>query len=1029
MPSHTLDARAHGALHWASRSLVAATLYWVAGRLALLMAIPPGYATAVWPAAGVALVCVLFWGPRVALGIALGSVLVNAWTSFDASTSAALVRSLAIATGIGIGAACQAMVGALLIRRFVGFPTALEVDRDITKFTFLGGPVSCLVSPTIGMTTLGALGVIPWTHFVYRWWTWWVGDAIGVLIFAPVSLLFVPGLDPVWRRRRAILGIPLLVGFALVTISFVKVRAWEETRLRTEFERRATPLAHALEARLSEYQGVVGFLSSLFEVSPDVSRAQYREFCRHALKRYPGIQGLAWNPRVTDDQRAAFEAAARQEGLVSFEITEQDGAGALRPATRRAEYMPVYYMEPDAGNRSAVGFDIASDLVRRAAIVRARDSGAPSVTSRIRLVQERGVQYGILLIAPVRTTPSVNDSLRGYVAGVFRVGDVVETVLRDLDHDGLDFRLVDEDSPEHDALVYTRAPTAADSDSDSRRWSEPFVFGGRHWRVDVIATGAYVTAHRSWQTWMVLAGGLLVVGILGVVMLMATGQASYVQRALEARSSEAARAIQAEEKFRSTIEAASTGMVMVDRGGKIVLVNAQVERLFGYSREELIGQPVEILVPAKSRERHPGYRDTFFNEPRTRPMGAGRELFGIRKDGSELPVEIGLNPMRTADGDFVLGSIVDITARKKAEATLRESAERFRALVEVSAQIVWTTGANGEVIEDSPSWRGFTGQTCQQWRGDGRLEAFHPNDRARVAKVWKNAIATKSPIDTEYRIRHVSGEWRWTAARAVPMLDVAGSVRGWIGMNADITERKLAEYERDRLLKELQSLNTQLEARVSGRTADLSKALREREVLIQEIHHRVKNNLQVISSIINMQVRKLDVGANRDALEECQTRVQAIALIHEKLYQSKDYSRVPFSEYARSLATNVFRASGGSFASVTLELAIEDLALAVDRAIPCGLVLNELITNALKHGFRDGREGTIRVELAKLDTGRLRMAVKDNGIGLPRDLDIRSSDSLGLQLICTLSEQLDAELEVNGGGGGASFQLTFAAEA
>ncbi|WP_394825774.1 CHASE domain-containing protein [Pendulispora albinea] len=1023
------------------RSFLVAAIYCAAGRLALLMAIPPGYATAVWPAAGAALVFILLWGPRMAPAIFVGSFFVNAGTSFDASSSAALAESIGIAIGIGVGAAGQATVGALLIRKFVGFPTALEANHDIAKFIFLGGPLPCLLSPTIGVTTLCGLGVVPWANFAFNWWTWWIGDAIGVLIFAPLTLLFIPRLDPLWRRRRATVGVPLLVGFAVVTGLFLRASAWEETRLRTEFERRATPLAHALEARLSEYQGVVGFLSSLFEASPDVSRAQFREFCQRALRKYPGIQGLGWNPRVEDARRAEFEAAARRDGLSHFEITEQDPEGVLRRAAARAEYVPVYYLEPEEGNGPAVGFDIASEPDRLEALIRARDSGELSATSRVTLIQEIGGQQGVLLVAPVfapardGAPTRASRPLRGYVVGVFRIDHVMETAMKSVDHEGLDFRILDEDARDEDRTVYASRQTSAgpsrraqnDHGVSSRRWRDSFDFGGRRWTLEVTASAAYLAVYRSWQSWMVLAGGLLFVGILGVMLLMATGRASQVQRTLAESSAEAIRAFQAEEKFRSTIEAASAGMLMADQTGKIVLVNAQVERLFGYAREELIGRSVEILVPAQSRGRHPAYRAKFFQEPEARPMGGGRELFGIRKDGSEVPVEIGLNPMRTADGDFVLGSIVDITARKMAEATLRESAERFRTLVDVSAQIVWTAGPSGEVVEDSPSWRAFTGQTYEQWRSGEWFEAFHPEDRDRVAALWESAIATKSAIDTEYRIRHVSGEWRWTAARAVPLLDGEGRVRGWIGMNSDITNRKRAEYERDQLLKELQNLNTQLEARVSARTADLSKALREREVLIQEIHHRVKNNLQVISSIINMQMRKLDADSNRDALEECQTRVQAIALIHEKLYQSKDYSRVPFSEYARSLAINVFEATGASLTSVTLDLAIEDLALAVDRAIPCGLVLNELITNALKHGFRDGRQGTIRVELAKLETGQLRMAVKDNGVGLPTDLDIRRSDSLGLQLICTLSEQLDAELEVNGGGG-TSFQLTFAAD-
>jgi len=193
----------------------------------------------------------------------------------------------------------------------------------------------------------------------------------------------------------------------------------------------------------------------------------------------------------------------------------------------------------------------------------------------------------------------------------------------------------------------------------------------------------------------------------------------------------------------------------------------------------------------------------------------------------------------------------------------------------------------------------------------------------------------------------------------------------------------------------------------------LRRALKEREVLLQEVHHRVKNNLQVISSLINMQVRVLDDGASRDALAQCQMRVEAIALIHEKLYQSKDFARVPFSEYAKSLADNVFRASGASAATVALEFSTQDVALPVDKAIPCGLILNELITNALKHAFRDGRSGTIRVSLARIE-GRVELEVSDDGVGLPPGVDLQSSGSLGMQLIRMLSKQVGADLLIEG---------------
>ncbi len=332
--------------------------------------------------------------------------------------------------------------------------------------------------------------------------------------------------------------------------------------------------------------------------------------------------------------------------------------------------------------------------------------------------------------------------------------------------------------------------------------------------------------------------------------------------------------------FGLALEAAPTGMMLVDEIGRIVLINTQVETLFGYDRRELVGRAMDVLVPDG--------------------VGAGtHEAVGRHHDGRALPIELAHNPLDTPDGRFVLTSIIDLG------------------------------------------------------------------------------------------------------------------------------ERKRAEREREELLGQLQQLNSELEARVASRTRELTATVKEREALLQEVHHRVKNNLQVVSSLINMQVRKLPAGAaaSRDALRECQRRVEAIALIHEQLYRSRNYGRIPFSDYVRSLAANVLEATGVSPELVTLELAIEDVALAVDLAIPCGLVINELITNALKHAFPDGRAGRVRVELARGRAG-LVLAVADDGVGLPAGFALTTSSSMGLQLVQTLAEQLHARLDL-GEPPGARFQLAF----
>jgi two-component sensor histidine kinase len=214
----------------------------------------------------------------------------------------------------------------------------------------------------------------------------------------------------------------------------------------------------------------------------------------------------------------------------------------------------------------------------------------------------------------------------------------------------------------------------------------------------------------------------------------------------------------------------------------------------------------------------------------------------------------------------------------------------------------------------------------------------------------------------------------------------------------------------------------ELEERVRARTAQLSATLKEREILLQEIHHRVKNNLQVISSLINLQVRGLETGASRDALTECQARVYTIALIHESLYESRDYCNLPFSDYVRSLVTSVFQLAGAS-STVSLQLDLAPVSLTVDRAIPCGLILNELIVNALKHAFPDGRRGIIRVQLQNLADDRVALLVKDDGVGVPMDGDDHDG-ALGLQLVRTLAQQIHADLVVRQGIG-TTVELNF----
>ena len=204
----------------------------------------------------------------------------------------------------------------------------------------------------------------------------------------------------------------------------------------------------------------------------------------------------------------------------------------------------------------------------------------------------------------------------------------------------------------------------------------------------------------------------------------------------------------------------------------------------------------------------------------------------------------------------------------------------------------------------------------------------------------------------------------------------------------------------------------------------IKASLREKEVLLKEIHHRVKNNLQVISSLLNLQSRYIEDQSVLELFQESQNRVRSMALIHEKLYRSQDLARINFAEYIRNLATHLVRSYRANSGPVSLKVDANDVSLSIDAAVPCGLIINELVSNSLKYAFKDGREGEIRIELRSDRDRQVTLIVADNGVGFPKDLDFRYTESLGMQLVNTLTNQLDGTVELHSNGG-TEFKITF----
>ena len=539
---------------WIFRMFGMAVVYCVAGRLALLLAIPPGYATAVWPAAGVALAGVLLFGYRLWPGILIGSFFVNIWTSLDSSSSAAFLKSISVAAGIGGGAALQAVVGAYLLRRFAGYPNPLVEEKPVIQFVVLGGAVSCLVSPTIGVSTLWAAGIIAPENCFFSWWTWWVGDAIGVILFAPLVLIWSNRPRRLQLRRRLTVSLPLAFMFALAVLVYVYASQREQAQIQRTFQSLTDKLTEKLRADFDGHLEVIEFVTGLYGSVPEVTREQFTAFAQPALARHSAIRTLEWISRVLDAQRADVEEAMRQGGYAQFKITERDTQGQMVRAASRANYYPTFYVEPRTGNERALGFDLGSHPARLAALNQARDTGRPVATGRILLAQETNGQSGFAVLAPVyeqgfdargpaATTGQRREKLRGFAVGAFRVRDLIETLLYQLRSEGIELQCYDAAAAEAQQLFYSSFATVASlKKSGGLQRVVPFEVAGHPWRLAYWLTPAYLATHRSLQSWAVLAGSLGFTGLAGAFLLVLTGRTATIEQLVVQRTAELANA-------------------------------------------------------------------------------------------------------------------------------------------------------------------------------------------------------------------------------------------------------------------------------------------------------------------------------------------------------------------------------------------------------------------------------------------------------------------------------------------------------
>jgi PAS domain S-box-containing protein len=458
-----------------------------------------------------------------------------------------------------------------------------------------------------------------------------------------------------------------------------------------------------------------------------------------------------------------------------------------------------------------------------------------------------------------------------------------------------------------------------------------------------------------------------------------------------------------EQRIRSIVQTASDAIITADSRGGIVSWNRAAETMFGYTVAEAVGQPLSFIMPERFREAHRAAAEWASSRGESRPIGKMIEVAGLRKDGTEFPIELSLATWKAVGENVFYAAIIrDITERKLAEEALAKEHALFCMLMDNVPDAIYFKDAESRftLINQAQACRFGLSDPAQ---AVGKTDFhFFTEEHARPAYEDEQTIIRSGQplVGKEEKETWPDGRVGWVSTTKMPLRDQEGRIVGTFGISRDITERKLAEEQ-------------------------IKAALAEKEVLLREVHHRVKNNLQAIIALISMQAEQIRDARTTQSLKELQERTYTMALVYEHLYQAENLAQIPMKPYLQDLSAHVFKTFGGSRA-IKLSMEAAPVSLDVETALPCGLIVDELVTNALKYAFPADVKETdeVRVEFQAKDV-TYTLVVSDNGVGLPSGLDWRRPMTMGLRLVSFwATHQLGGKLEVDNRQGTA-FKITF----
>lgn len=714
-------------------SLLLVLTYLIMGKLGLMLALPPGYASAIFPPAGIAIAAVFVAGRAALPAVCLGSLLLNLWVGYSTHHHITAI-SVALACLIALASTLQAWLGGWWLQRKIGYPTSLDNPIEVVTF-FISAPIICLISATISVSSLLALGLIEQSLFFSSWASWWIGDSLGVIVMLPLCLVAIGQPRTSWNKRRWTVALPMLITFALLVVIFVMVSRWERKESLVEFDALSNQVSEHLRLRFESQEAVLKQTSALFDyrAHDNVSKQDFHQFVRATLAGYPMIYAIEWVPRVSQQARSAF-IKQQQQVTPNFNIKQFNASKSMVSADVRDEYFPITYIEPNRQSaRTIEGLDIASIADRKQTLLKAMQSKQAVVTPPTLLVNDSGTELGLLLMYPI-----MEGQQEGVLCSVFKVDRLIGELFSPT-QTTIHARLMD-------VAVKKVLYDSFAAQANEVIYSRLFSFGGRQYRLETAPSALYYQQHRGWQSWNMLAIGLFGTGLMGALLLMGTGYTARIENLVQQKTDELKESFSRFQDITSTL---GQGIYVMDTAGIITFTNPKAQALLGYSEQALLGQNAHTLFHHQHLD-HTVYPESDCQIRQVmqtkQPYKSAEEIFWHH---SGAPIYSAVSAVPLFKNNMVVGAVVvfdDISERRNIEQALRASEKSFREIIEYAPIGMAIVALTGRFTTVNQTLCNIVGYTSEELKRLTFQEITHADDLSTDLAYVQQLIEGK--IDT-----------------------------------------------------------------------------------------------------------------------------------------------------------------------------------------------------------------------------------------------------------------------------------------